>query len=62
MKPLFVVGILALTTSAALAGGLHDPVVTPEVVFEAAAETAGSDEWVGVLMTFLTIILLGVGG
>jgi len=61
MKPILLAGTFAVCAGAAFAGGLHDPVVAPQVVHDAAVASAGSDEWVGVLLTFLTIILLGVG-
>ncbi|KMW59716.1 hypothetical protein AIOL_004699 [Candidatus Rhodobacter oscarellae] len=62
MKKLILTGAFALLATSAFSGGLHDPVVAPDVVVVDAVESAGSDEWVGVLMTFLTIIYLGVGG
>ena len=65
MKTLLLAGAFAFSTTAALAGGLHTPkgeatVVPPEIVMKDTVES-GSDEWVGVLLTFLTIVLLGVG-
>jgi len=62
MKKLFVALLFTAAASAAVAGGYSDPIVTPDVVHVDAVESAGSDAWVGVLMVFLTIVLLGVGG
>jgi hypothetical protein len=62
MKKLLLAGsIFLMAGAAAYAGNLSDPIVTPDVVMDAAIETAGDDSWVGVLMVFLTIVLLGVG-
>ncbi len=62
MKKIFVALLFTAVAGAAVAGGYHDPIVVPDVVHADAVETAGSDDWVGVLMVFLTIVLLGVGG
>ena len=62
MKKIFVALLFTAVAGSALAAGYSDPIVTPHVVHVDAVETAGSDDWVGVLMVFLTIVLLGVGG
>ena len=66
MKSLLLAGAFALSTTAAFAGGLHAPksdpiVVPPEVVVKDTEANAGDHEWVGVLMTFLTIVVMGTG-
>ena len=55
MKQIILAGTLGLAASASLAGGLSDPVVTPDVVIDATVESAGTDDWVIALMTFITI-------
>ena len=66
MKKLLLAGAFAFAATTATAGSLGDPVVTPTVTYDTVAtdavDSAGSDEWVGVLLTFLTIVVLGVGG
>ena len=62
MKTVVLAAVIAITSGAALAGGLSDPVVAPEVVMQDTVQSAGNDDWAGVLVTFLTIVLLGVGG
>ncbi|MEL7114773.1 MAG: hypothetical protein AAGP08_04140 [Pseudomonadota bacterium] len=67
MKKIFFAGVFALTTTAAVAGGMNKPVmepviVAPEIIIEKAEESSGSDEWVGVLLTFLAIVVVGIGG
>ncbi len=61
MKKIFVALLFTAAAGAAVAGGYSDPIVVPDVVHADAVESAGSDDWVGVLMVFLTIVLLGVG-
>ena len=66
MKNILFAGAFALAAFGANAGGYDDPIVTPpvvsaDVVMDDAVESAGSDEWVGVLMTFLTLIVVGLG-
>ena len=55
MKHVLLAGALIFAAGVASAGGLGDPVVTPAVIADAAVESAGSDEWVLALLTFLTI-------
>jgi len=62
MKNIILAGAISMVAGAALAGGYSEPVMAPEIVIESAVESAGSDAWVGVLMTFITIVMLGVGG
>lgn len=65
MKKIILASALMLTAGAAIAGGLHDPIVEPMVVapevVEQAAKEHFADEWVLALMTFLTIVVLGLG-
>ena len=66
MKRILLATAFAFSATAALAGGLNKPtyeatVVPPKMVEKAAVE-ASDDEWVLALMTFLTIVVLGVGG
>ncbi len=61
MKKIFVALLFTAAAGAAVAGGYSDPIVVPDVVQADAVESAGSDEWVGVLMVFLTIVLVGLG-
>ena len=59
-KLLFAITLTVLATNVQ-AGGYKEPKMEPEIVIEETAASSGSDDWVGVLMTFLTIVLLGVG-
>ena len=61
MKKIFVALLFTAAAGAAVAGGYSDPIVVPDVVHTDAVETARSGDWVGVLMVFLTIVLVGIG-
>ena len=61
MKKVLFAAALSLAASNALAGSYGEPVMEPEIIIEETAASSGSDEWVGVMMVFLTIVLLGVG-
>lgn len=63
MKNLICAAALSLTASAALAGGMNEPAMEVNVSAEtiAAEAAAGSDDWAGVLIAFLTIVVVGVG-
>ncbi len=67
MKNIILAGVISVMASSAFAGGysaptMEGPVMAPEIVVESAVESSGNDEWVGVLMTFITIVVLGFGG
>ena len=65
MKNVLLAGAFALASTSAFAGGYNDPKVEPTIDYglieDAAVESANDDQWVGVLMTFLTLIVIGVG-
>jgi len=66
MKNLLLASAMVFATSSAFAGGLTEPVyeptvMAPTIIEEAAIESANDDQWVGVFMTFLTIVVLGLG-
>jgi len=60
-KSLFTVLALAAVSSAAVASGLSDPTVTPEVI---AADAVDTSDKIGGLIAFVTVLLiiLGVAG
>jgi len=60
MKQILLASAISIAASTAFAGGYSDPVVTPEAVITDTVETAGSDDWVIALMTFLTIVVAGM--
>jgi len=71
MKQILLASAISIAASTAFAGGysdpvvtpeavITDPVVTPEAVITDTVETAGSDDWVIALMTFLTIVVAGM--
>lgn len=55
MRNLIIAGAFVLAATSVSAGGYSDPVVTPDVVMQETVKAAGDDNWVGVLMTLLTI-------
>jgi len=62
MKNILLAGAFAVAATTSWAGNVSEPIMEAEIVMEEAVAAGGSDEWVGVLLTFLTIIVLGVGG
>lgn len=62
MKNILLAGAFAITATTSWAGGVSEPIMEAEIVMEEAVASAGSDEWVGVALTFLTIVMLGMGG
>ncbi len=61
MRFVVLTGMIALMTSAAIAGSPETATMDPDVISVAAVES-GNDNWVGVLMTFVTIVWVGIGG
>lgn len=55
MKRTVIAGLFSVLAGAGWAGGLSEPIVTPDVVVDATVDSAGNDNWVGVLLTFITI-------
>ena len=55
MKNILLAGAFAVTASTSWAGGMSAPMIEPEIVIQETVATAGSDAWVGVLMTLLTV-------
>ena len=53
MKHVILASALAMFATTAGASGLSDPVVAPTVIADAATASAGSDEWVLIMMTLL---------
>ena len=53
MKHILLASALTLAATAAYSGGISDPVVAPTVIADAATASAGSDEWVLIMMTLL---------
>ncbi|MGQ3486071.1 hypothetical protein [Roseovarius pacificus] len=57
-KPIVTLIALAAMTGAAMAGGLSDPVVAPEIVAEAAVD---SSEKAGGLIAAIALLLIIIG-
>jgi hypothetical protein len=55
MKNLFCACTFSVVASTAFAGGYDEPIIQPEIVMTETVKSAGSDEWVLVLMTLLTV-------
>ncbi|MDJ0629791.1 MAG: hypothetical protein QNJ44_16145 [Rhodobacter sp.] len=61
MKKVLLAAAFSLAATGVFAGSYGEPVMEPEIIIEETVASSGSDEWVGVMMAFLTIVLLGVG-
>ena len=58
MKNLICACAFSFAATAAFSGGYQEPVVEPEIVMTETVKSAGSDEWVFIMMTLIT---LGLG-
>ncbi|MCP3968989.1 MAG: hypothetical protein GY717_01440 [Rhodobacteraceae bacterium] len=65
MKNTILAGVIVLVAGAASAGGYSDPVVetyvAPQIIETETVRSSGSDEWAGIMLAFLTIVVLGAG-
>ena len=62
MRSAILTGAFTLMAAAAFAGSPEVGVVDPDVISAAALDSSANDNWVGVLLTFITIVMIGIGG
>ncbi|MDJ0827085.1 MAG: hypothetical protein QNJ16_16450 [Rhodobacter sp.] len=61
MKNVLFAAAISLAATSAHAGSYGAPVIEPEVIIEETAASSSNDDWVGVMMAFLTIVVIGIG-